>query len=459
MSGYKRTGCFLLVLILVFMTFANPLATQARAEPITLAVGTAATLITLLAMIGITFATVDLAKQAAQSFVNANPDIWDDINRIQVGGGGNGDPGGNRPGFFFDVANTAGAITILNRLKSFFGDGVGGEGCVYVPDETSGAFDGIQFVNQMQFLSASEAFAKASYSYRFFTVDSPLVVNVGSKVYKFCCMQGDTPTTIMLVCSEDGGSYQLIRALDFGSKSLYMASDIDRKILNVIDFRFGFRFNSSNPRYSLLVPFVAYKFIDENGRTRTEYSAPQSCSVSVIVNSSGVTYPKKPINYNNNSKYPLGNIISALPDAVNKQGTIVVDTTDTVNDLNNNPDTSPKVTQDTVLIDTGLKDILEQIKQGQEEDDFDAPKLPGGELLEKFPFCVPFDLFRIVQALNATPKAPQFTIPVKLAVIDYYEEFTFDLSEYEILASRVRFITTLFYITALILLSRKLIKG
>lgn len=447
MSGYKRTGCFLLVLILVFMTFANPLATQARAEPITLAVGTAATLITLLAMIGITFATVDLAKQAAQSFVNANPDIWDDINRIQVGGGGNGDPGGNRPGFFFDVANTAGAITILNRLKSFFGDGVGGEGSIKVPSKDVYQWHGVRIYDVSPNSSYAYLFDIAPYS-------------IGS-----VCKITRNGIDLNYRLVQSGSKVTLFRN-DHPVYYRYNAVSLQHNPYETCIYKMLFVVCRSAPTVLWVNPVILAKATDINtGKVTYRFAGTM---VDTYDNDSGSLYISSTgelgtvinhIPYKNSSKYPLGNIISALPDAVNKQGTIVVDTTDTVNDLNNNPDTSPKVTQDTVLIDTGLKDILEQIKQGQEEDDFDAPKLPGGELLEKFPFCVPFDLFRIVQALNATPKAPKWTIPIKFDSLDYYEEYDFDLSEFETLVHPIRWGLTLIFLLGLIVVSRKMIKG
>ena len=79
-------------------------------------------------------------------------------------------------------------------------------------------------------------------------------------------------------------------------------------------------------------------------------------------------------------------------------------------------------------------------------------------LADFFPFCIPFDLIRLVNVLNVEPQAPYFEYPIKVeGVIDYV--VAIDFSKYELLAQIVRIFETLIFIGALIMATRKLIRG
>lgn len=83
----------------------------------------------------------------------------------------------------------------------------------------------------------------------------------------------------------------------------------------------------------------------------------------------------------------------------------------------------------------------------------------GGVLGTVFPFCIPFDLINMVKAFKAPPKAPYFEIPVVFEPLGLDEKLIIDFNKFEPIAKIFRVFAVLGFITALILLSRNLIKG
>ncbi|NLH02400.1 MAG: hypothetical protein GX488_11075 [Clostridiales bacterium] len=108
----------------------------------------------------------------------------------------------------------------------------------------------------------------------------------------------------------------------------------------------------------------------------------------------------------------------------------------------------------------GIKDLIKTVKESvsQTEVDVNVPEVPAS-IADKFPFCVPFDLFRLIKALNASPSAPIFTVPLKFDSINYQYDFRFDLSQYDNLVQPIRIGITLIFLLGLIMITRKLIKG
>lgn len=104
-------------------------------------------------------------------------------------------------------------------------------------------------------------------------------------------------------------------------------------------------------------------------------------------------------------------------------------------------------------------------KPGDKDDDKDktgtTPKVPAiglPEILfkEKFPFCLPWDLYNLFAVLAAEPEAPKFVIPYKNNMLGIDEEYVLDFSKYEDAAKIIRFFTGAAFVLALILISRKL---
>lgn len=84
---------------------------------------------------------------------------------------------------------------------------------------------------------------------------------------------------------------------------------------------------------------------------------------------------------------------------------------------------------------------------------------PIVDLSKFFPFCIPFDLIHLVQALDADPVAPKWTLKLEPPQFPVEWEVTLDLSEFESLAKIFRTGETLLFVVGLILITRGIIKG
>lgn len=88
------------------------------------------------------------------------------------------------------------------------------------------------------------------------------------------------------------------------------------------------------------------------------------------------------------------------------------------------------------------------------EYDFDI-KTPSG-IIDKFPFSLPFDVYKVFNILSAPPLAPSFEIPFEMKNIFSYS-IDVDLSEYEDIAVIVRWFLYIIFVLGLILVTNKLI--
>lgn len=84
---------------------------------------------------------------------------------------------------------------------------------------------------------------------------------------------------------------------------------------------------------------------------------------------------------------------------------------------------------------------------------------PVVDLSKFFPFCIPFDLIHLVQALDEDPVAPKWTLKLEPPQFPVEWEVTIDLSQFESLAKIFRTGETLLFVVGLILITRGIIKG
>lgn len=83
----------------------------------------------------------------------------------------------------------------------------------------------------------------------------------------------------------------------------------------------------------------------------------------------------------------------------------------------------------------------------------------GGVITDVFPFCIPFDLIYVVRTFKAEPKIPHFEIPIVFEPLGLNYIWVIDFARFEPFAKVFRWFALLSYITSLILVTRKLIKG
>lgn len=93
--------------------------------------------------------------------------------------------------------------------------------------------------------------------------------------------------------------------------------------------------------------------------------------------------------------------------------------------------------------------------------DFRAPLI----ILQKFPFCIPWDLYYSVKSLVRPPVDPVWTIPLNLHFdffgfeTNFSYDFVIDMTGYSTVFSIARWFFTLIFTLGLILLSRDIIRG
>lgn len=80
------------------------------------------------------------------------------------------------------------------------------------------------------------------------------------------------------------------------------------------------------------------------------------------------------------------------------------------------------------------------------------------DLTQVFPFCLPFDLIRFLEALAAEPEAPRFEIPFVVPALDINENLIIDLSFMDEAMEIIRFCELVGFCFALIMLTPKMIK-
>lgn len=85
--------------------------------------------------------------------------------------------------------------------------------------------------------------------------------------------------------------------------------------------------------------------------------------------------------------------------------------------------------------------------------DMSLPKL----IISKFPFCIPFDVARLIGLLEADPKTPIFHVPLKVGTI-LDEEIVLDLSQWDNAVRIIRWGELIVFVAGLVLVTRNYIK-
>lgn len=81
------------------------------------------------------------------------------------------------------------------------------------------------------------------------------------------------------------------------------------------------------------------------------------------------------------------------------------------------------------------------------------------DLHEFFPFCVPFDLVRLIKVLHAEPQAPCFETAIKYDKLNINVPIKLDLSQFDDAAKVFRLCEVILFILSLILITRNIIRG
>lgn len=148
-------------------------------------------------------------------------------------------------------------------------------------------------------------------------------------------------------------------------------------------------------------------------------------------------------------------------------------TSDDLTDVSTYPDTIPisvpqdltntisKTAEDVRTVDKDKTDTKDDTKEDPDTKP-NKPSIPGlslPEILfkEKFPFCLPWDVYNVFANLVAEPEAPVFEIPMKWEFLDIDYTLKIDFSMFDEIAKISRFFSSLGFVVFLILISRKVI--
>lgn len=129
---------------------------------------------------------------------------------------------------------------------------------------------------------------------------------------------------------------------------------------------------------------------------------------------------------------------------------------------------NPSKARDYSNADVKDKDITtgDNDKPGDKDDDKDktgtTPNIPAVSLpeilfKEKFPFCLPWDLYSLFVGLRAEPETPKFEIPFKFDRLGINEKIVIDFEVIDGPAKIIRFFIAAGFVLALVLISRKMI--
>lgn len=148
-------------------------------------------------------------------------------------------------------------------------------------------------------------------------------------------------------------------------------------------------------------------------------------------------------------------------------------TSDDLTDVSTYPDTIPisvpqdltdtitKTAEDVRTVDKDKTDTKDDTKEDPDtkpnKPSIPALSLPEILFKEKFPFCLPWDLYNLFAGLQTEEEAPRFVVPFKFERLGIDEEIVIDFSDYEEQIKIIRFFTGAMFVLALIMISRKLV--
>lgn len=152
---------------------------------------------------------------------------------------------------------------------------------------------------------------------------------------------------------------------------------------------------------------------------------------------------------------------------VDKYRALPVPITGTVPDVYNGaqsvgitvPDDLVKSNDMTTLNEMTQADVIEYVDTASYPDG--VPKIDSSGLFDKFPFCLPVDIYNMITGFYSPAEAPRYVIPIKLFpqndgyLIDY--SLVVDFNFLDPVIPIIRYGTSFIFIVGLILITRKMI--
>lgn len=142
--------------------------------------------------------------------------------------------------------------------------------------------------------------------------------------------------------------------------------------------------------------------------------------------------------------FPAGDMCPAIPAG----GTLTIPIPTTIGAI-------VGLTGATVLTQTIAVTLPTTVTSDENVNKFKAPNI----ILNKFPFCIPFDVYMAFSMLLAPPETPKFIYPFKFARMGINEQFEIDFTQFNALAVITRWFLSVIFVLGLIMVTRKLINA
>ena len=505
MNSVKKTLCVFLALVLCFCAFADVLTTPAEASP-AIVVAAGAVVVWIFGLLGLNFASMNAASDAAEAFYNSDTSIKTDVDTLVES---------------LVLNSTASklhitpvllpvVVRLINAAKEFFSSD---KAAVEIPTDyyTHADFPDIK-IHSSDFASFSRTNeAPGSITTycghslggwascdNFISYDAILSLGTlsssgTSSIYSFYNANVNGIDFSYKVCAQNGGGEMKYWCVSNGDYFLGLTlSYAGSPYSSTFDFKKGDMLGYSwvgvtIGSYDYLVPVFMVQRLNSSGVPEyTKLDTYFHPKYHPAINAERVSPVVNNIPYSN-----IGVDISALTAAIERLQQSMAETQEAILDLtdvyNALTDTAEGTGEDEetakvpyvpslewlkqILRDLGLTlDEIKAITEGAadnvdnpsgsiklEESDFDAPTLP--DLKDKFPFCVPFDLIGIISALNAEPEAPKFVIPLQFDKINFRYDIEIDFAPFERVAEVCRWTCIFSFLVFLALVTRKIIQA
>lgn len=182
----------------------------------------------------------------------------------------------------------------------------------------------------------------------------------------------------------------------------------------------------------------------------------------VVVGDRSITVPQVGVLEDLYNRYLKGELTyQEYINLVNKSiGVIGVDTTSDdviVNDRGVTLPLDTPIINDKTLTDE--KEVVSDVITEEREEVNESSVSDFPDLTEIFPFCIPFDVLRLLKIMKSTPTAPYFEIPVDIPWFGVSYTMIVDFTQFEMLSHITRSFLSIIWVVFLILSTRKLIKA
>lgn len=426
----------------------------------------------MLAIVGITFVTVAAAKALVQDFLTKNPDILDWANEIanrtgNLGGSANNNGRGNNMKLL--PTDPYSLKALYNAAKSYF------TGNSKALDNGGTQYNGAIITNYAD--DAGTLYNEASYG----SGDSVTVKDKNGTSHTYSVSLWTSVSMYGYKMVYDGGfcyntylAYQNASTSYYTDQYCYLDTDTTWKSKT---FKWGFfEYTDAGTGNTYLNPYIAgygVKSSDNSAVFASAFYYDKMYRGSILMNSTAVAPTTSTYTFTNAPTYSPNVTSDDFYKAINNAGAagLTVSTGAATVAVVTNDDTGiSAINQPKALDDTGITSAVQTDVQASPtvapspvtdtENDLDVPRT-NSSIKYKFPFCVPFDVIGLVQALNAKSAAPYWDIPVKIPYFDYTQHFTIDLSgdAWNKVATAIRWGETILFLLGLVVLTRKLIKG